>query len=222
MRTYFTLAAFFLLFAVFGQTGAKSDTIYRNLNAIQADSLITAYDTNSNFVIIDVRTPADFNTSHIENAININYYDANFSSQISALDHSKAYLLYCQGGSRSGATFTMMQGMHFKEVYNLLGGINSWISNGFPVVSPTGLEDQASLEQAEVLVYPNPATTWIQLEFQGRPDYVRIVDPSGRLIWEKKDRIQACQLDISTWGTGLFLIETRIDSHVQTSILVVR
>lgn len=134
---------------------SANDTIYRNISVVQADSLIQANTGNPDFIIIDLRQANYFASGHIANAINIDYYASNFSSLLDALDHSKKYLIHCQSGTRSAATFTMMQNKHFKEVYNMLGGISAWTGAGYPTVTGTLIVEN-NLNNQESIVYPNP------------------------------------------------------------------
>jgi hypothetical protein len=66
----------------------QTDTIYRNLTVVQADSLIQEHVGDVSFVILDVRQAGPYATSHIAGSMNIDYYATDFSSQIAALDHT--------------------------------------------------------------------------------------------------------------------------------------
>lgn len=106
--------------------------IFENLNVITCDSLINANYYNPNFVILDVRTPAEYNPQHLEDAININYYDIDFSDQLDLLNKEKTYLIHCKSGGRSSQTMTIMDTLGFQEVYNMVGGILAWNAGAFP------------------------------------------------------------------------------------------
>jgi len=93
----------------------------------QTLELINHRQSDPSFVIIDIRTLSEYNTRHIINALNYDYYQSsNFSAQLDALDKSKAYLIYCRSGSRSGYAHDIMRDKGFKEVYNMLGGMNAF------------------------------------------------------------------------------------------------
>jgi rhodanese-related sulfurtransferase len=111
------------------------EPIYGKITVVQADSLIKANENNSNFIIIDVRTQEEYSTGHIENAININFNSPSFRNDINVLDKDNVYLIYCRSGGRSAGAFDVMKELEFQEVYELLGGIISWIDEGFPVVT---------------------------------------------------------------------------------------
>lgn len=48
--------------------------------------------------MIDVRTPAEFASGHLEGAINIDVQSPDFDQQVAQLDPSATYLVYCRGG----------------------------------------------------------------------------------------------------------------------------
>jgi rhodanese-related sulfurtransferase len=84
------------------------------------------------YVILDVRTPQEFNESHIPKAINIDFYSETFEEEIIKLDTSKTYLIYCRSGGRSKAAMSLMSDLKFERVFELDQGIKSWVNNGFP------------------------------------------------------------------------------------------
>jgi len=81
---------------------------------------------------LDVRTPLEFRVSHIDNAININYYSLSFKEQLEKLDPTKTYLLHCQRGVRSGKTIPIMQEVGFTKIYHLNKGFKAWKSAELP------------------------------------------------------------------------------------------
>lgn len=77
--------------------------------------------------VLDVRTPEEYNTGFIGNAVNYNVMDSvAFINIISSLDKNKKYLLYCKSGRRSGKALVMMKNMGFRNVYHLKGGVTEW------------------------------------------------------------------------------------------------
>ena len=67
-------------------------------------------------VIIDVRTPAEFASGHLEGALNIDVQSADFDARISELDPDGAYFVYCRSGNRSGQAIDRMTGLGFGEM----------------------------------------------------------------------------------------------------------
>ncbi len=111
----------------------KTATI-EDITPQEASTLIQNNQNNPDFVIIDVRTPEEFVEEHIEQATNIDFYSETFRDTLNTLDKNKTYLIYCRIGGRSGSTLDIMAELNFKEVYNILGGINQWKAEGFPTI----------------------------------------------------------------------------------------
>lgn len=85
--------------------------------------------------IIDVRTPEEFESGHIANAVNINFYDEDFAKKIIKLNKQQHILLYCKAGARSAQAAALLEKKGFTHVYDLEGGIMSWENNSLPVIT---------------------------------------------------------------------------------------
>ena len=85
-------------------------------------------------IILDVRTPEEFNAGHITNAININLEGSDFSSEVSKLDKNATVAVYCRSGNRSGVATDQMAEIGFTDMYDMQGGILDWEAAGGPVV----------------------------------------------------------------------------------------
>lgn len=91
--------------------------------------------TQPGVVVLDVRTPAEFAEGHLANSININFESGNFEEEISKLDKSKTYAVYCRSGNRSGQATAKMSKAGFTNIYDLDGGIIDWQNAGGQIVS---------------------------------------------------------------------------------------
>ena len=105
-----------------------------DITTAEAYNLIQNNQDDSGFIILDVRTPEEYENGHIEKAVNLDYYSATFVDEIDRLNRNRTYLIYCRGGFRSRLTLETMRGLGFREVYNMLGGIIKWETEGFPIV----------------------------------------------------------------------------------------
>ncbi|MFK8007865.1 MAG: rhodanese-like domain-containing protein [Saprospiraceae bacterium] len=77
-------------------------------------------------ILIDVRTPSEFQAGTIGNAKNINWNDTNFATEISKLEKNKPLFIFCQKGGRSGKALKKIKRLGFQEVYDLKGGYGDW------------------------------------------------------------------------------------------------
>ena len=81
--------------------------------------------------LVDVRTPEEFNSGHLEYATNINYNSPDFKAQIARLDKKKPVYLYCRSGNRSGKASDTLKTLGFTTFYNI-GGFENLKADGFP------------------------------------------------------------------------------------------
>ncbi len=81
-----------------------------------ASDLIAKHKNNADFIILDVRTPQEFNNGHIEKAILLDFYSKTYTDGLKRLDKSKTYLIYCRSGNRSGKTLDLIKNMGFSQV----------------------------------------------------------------------------------------------------------
>jgi rhodanese-related sulfurtransferase len=75
-------------------------------------------------VVIDVRTPAEYASGHLEGATNIDIEASTFSSKIAKLDKNTPYFIYCHSGNRAGQAITAMKAVGFANLTNG-GGITA-------------------------------------------------------------------------------------------------
>lgn len=105
-----------------------------HLTAKQTADLIAKHNGDSQFVIVDVRTPAEFKNGHIRGAVLMNFYGTGFAETLKRLDRSKTYLFYCRSGNRSGQTMAFIKNIGFKKLYHLKNGIIKWRREGMALV----------------------------------------------------------------------------------------
>jgi rhodanese-related sulfurtransferase len=78
-------------------------------------------------IILDVRSPEEFEHEHIKGAKNMNVHDAEFQKQVAELDQTKPVLIHCQSGRRSAEALQELAGkVAFPKVYHLPSGFKGW------------------------------------------------------------------------------------------------
>lgn len=82
-------------------------------------------------VVLDVRTPDEFATGHLADAVNIDVSAEDFEAKVSELDKSETYVLYCHSGNRSTDAAERMAELGFDNLVN--GG-------GLAALADAGLE----------------------------------------------------------------------------------
>lgn len=76
--------------------------------------------------ILDVRTPQETAQGKIDNAIEINYYDADFKSRVAQLDRDIPVYVYCRSGGRSAQAAQVLKDLGFAVIYDLKGGFMNY------------------------------------------------------------------------------------------------
>lgn len=106
------------MFNLFKKKPAK----YQSINAAE----FAALREKENHVVLDVRTPNELGEGFVPGHILINLFSMDFKSQVSKLDKSQSYLVYCRSGKRSARACSMMAKLGFTNLYSLQGGIGAW------------------------------------------------------------------------------------------------
>jgi len=91
---------------------------------------------------IDVRTDSEYRSEHIDTPFpehprhhNVNEWDVEVIDEIKAMYQGETVIVYCKSGGRSSSAASMLVNYGFEgTIYNMLGGITSWKSNGHPTV----------------------------------------------------------------------------------------
>ena len=126
---------------------------YRNVTVNEAYKMVTstALVSSDEIFILDVRTPAEYNYTHIEGANliplrNVPLHDpVNLSDEELLAWHIKnnkdlpknkcaKILVYCFSGKRSSVASQMLVKSGYKRVYNMQSGITEWVNARYPVV----------------------------------------------------------------------------------------
>ena len=67
-------------------------------------------------ILIDVREPEEFKSSHIEGALNIPMSEIMSSKMLEQLDKESELVLHCRSGRRSGMAKQMLESIGFHNV----------------------------------------------------------------------------------------------------------
>ena len=107
-----------------GCTGAVNSTnnIYRR---ISMDEAVAMMERESGYIILDVRTPAEFAEKHIPNAINVPNESIG-TAEISELpDKNQLIMVYCRSGRRSKEASEKLVKLGYTNIIEF-GGIIDW------------------------------------------------------------------------------------------------
>jgi phage shock protein E len=122
-----------------GMEGEASDMQgHKTVSPAEAGILMKKNAANPEFVVLDVRTPEEYQAGHLEGAVMIDFRSNGFKEKLHTLDRGKTYLVYCRTQRRSGSAISMMEKMEFRNIYHLSGGIKAWKEKGFQTTKKEG------------------------------------------------------------------------------------
>jgi hydroxyacylglutathione hydrolase len=85
--------------------------------------------------VLDVRRAGEWKGVHLHGAVlqPLDTLAKTLDSGWRDLDPAKPVAVHCKSGYRSSAACGVLQAHGFREVYNVVGGIDAWSASGFPV-----------------------------------------------------------------------------------------
>ena len=95
-----------------------------NINNISYIKMQEILKEDNNTIILDVRSPQEYNEGHITGAINIPEYEILTKASNILKDKDTKIIVYCASGSRSKKTIKILQKIGFLNLYNLENGID--------------------------------------------------------------------------------------------------
>lgn len=116
------LLAVLLLSACGGQASSPAPGQYVSISQEEAKSLI---DSESDYVILDVRTREEFAQVHIPGALLIPHTEIADRAEQELPDKAQLILVYCRSGNRSKTASQTLADMGYTNVKEF-GGINTW------------------------------------------------------------------------------------------------
>jgi len=98
--------------------------------AAAADSTITApelkamFDRGEDFLLVDVREPAEYDIVRIPGSVLIP--KGELAARLSSLPQDKPVVLHCKTGGRSAEALAVLKGAGFSSARHLQGGVTAW------------------------------------------------------------------------------------------------
>ena len=82
---------------------------YTNLSPSEAREMLGKRSGDPDFVLLDVRTPKEFDAERIEGAVLVDYLSPAFRDEMAKLDREKTFLVYCRTGNRTNGALKVMR-----------------------------------------------------------------------------------------------------------------
>ena len=122
-------AALAALAAMLGCGGAEAPEV----RELSQQELLS--DSPAGALILDVRTPAEFEAGHVPNALNIPHDE--LASRLEELDSEmdRPVVVYCRSGKRAGLAGSVLLAAGYTDVLHLEGDMAAWQAKGLPTES---------------------------------------------------------------------------------------
>lgn len=91
---------------------------------------------SSAVILVDIRSPSEWQNGIIEGAVMVDFYADDFMEGMMALDSAKPWIIYCRSGNRSGQALGKFKAVGQTKVKHLQGGIKAWVASGRSLVNP--------------------------------------------------------------------------------------
>jgi len=125
----------FVSLLLLAPVAAQAVSPIENISARTAAGLIQENLSNPDFIILDIRTPREFDAGRIAGAVMLDFYSKTFVQDFQNLDRNNTYFIYCRSGNRSGQLMKAVGDLGFKKIYNLERGLVDWVGQGFELKS---------------------------------------------------------------------------------------
>lgn len=141
-----------------------STTGSANMSSVDVATARALLANNPDVLIVDVRTPAEFETAHIDGAINLplDQVDAHLGRIVR--DAGGKMLLICQSGNRASQACVKLASAGLTTATVLTGGMGAWIAAGGPVVRGKerwSLERQVRLTAGLIVLVSVLVSLWL-------------------------------------------------------------
>jgi glyoxylase-like metal-dependent hydrolase (beta-lactamase superfamily II)/rhodanese-related sulfurtransferase len=107
-------------------TAGLNTSTTRQISVEDLHELVTS---SSDFVLLDVRAPAEYLENHIKGAINIPVAD--LRTRYHELDKDQLTILICSSGNRSSLGTSILQLHGLMNLYNVAGGMTGYSAAGY-------------------------------------------------------------------------------------------
>ena len=141
MKEIFSFSGLLILASLLIVSLAQADGDSQDsVTTIEANAAKDFVGRHENAVIMDVRTPVEYEMSHITGSVNVNVQDESFEDMVVALDPNKTYIVHCTknpADGRSSRALETLKILGFKHLYSLEGGYVAWKDAGLPLTEPS-------------------------------------------------------------------------------------
>ena len=106
-------------------TGCSTKSSGETYRQISPSDAMAVMEEESNYILLDVRTPEEYASGHIPGAINVANEMIRGKEPVELPDKNQLILVYCRSGNRSKQASEKLVKMGYTNIVEF-GGINQW------------------------------------------------------------------------------------------------
>lgn len=199
------------------------------LHEISPSDVVKKVQSNDNVVLLDVRTPEEYEEIHLENALLLPVQELSQQSleQIGLGEDAKdkEIIIYCRSGARSQTAYNIMESLGYTNIKSVAGGMIHWQEDNYPLTE-TGLYTGPLSESEVEDVITDTEGPRIALrrdlhDFGVIPQYGGTVETAFVVANNGTENLEIGQITTSCSCTTASIAETIIEPGNETTLTVV-
>jgi rhodanese-related sulfurtransferase len=101
--------------------------------SVSPDEVLALREQTAAPLLLDVRTPQEFQGGHVPGAVNIPHSE--LTARLGEIEAAResGVVVYCESGRRAAAAADVLLGAGFEDVRHLEGDMSGWRAAGLPV-----------------------------------------------------------------------------------------
>jgi rhodanese-related sulfurtransferase len=132
---------------------------------IDVSALRAELATNLDTLLVDVRTPGEYESGAIDGSVNLPLAQVDAHLRRIVRDAGGRMVLVCQSGGRAAQAATTLSGAGLTDVVVLDGGMNAWVAAGAPVRreenAKWALDRQVRLVAGAIVAAATVGSLWV-------------------------------------------------------------
>jgi len=116
---------------------------------ISPSNIANKIKNKENIILLDVRTSAEYEESHLQNAIFLPVQNLNEKTLaevgLGEEAKNKEIIIYCRSGARSKTAYDIMSSLGYANIKSMAGGMVHWLEDGHPFTE-VGIPDDGKYE----------------------------------------------------------------------------
>lgn len=195
---------------------------------ISPSDVVKKVQSNSDVVLLDVRTPEEYEEIHLENALLLPVQELSQQS-LSAIGlgedaKDKEIVIYCRSGARSQTAFNIMESLGYTNIKSVAGGMIHWEEDQYPLTESGPYTGSMVISDDENMMStdgPKIAIDRSLHDFGVIPQYGGTVETTFVVRNEGTENLEVGQITTSCSCTSATIADALIGPGNETILTVV-